>query len=160
MKRQRTTQGGRTTGFVAKRPIDKELIAINRDITTAQVETTLTSATFPCTVTGLRWSIGVINTYAGNNPLYWAIVLVKDGNAASGIATSNGSSLYQPEQNVLAFGVCELDNPADGGVSAYQFEGSTKSMRKLMGGDQLLFIANAGANGYSIRGAIQFFCKT
>lgn len=160
MKRQRVS----TTGaYRTKRPIDKSLVAISKTVNTTQSETTLVTATFPCTITGLRWEVSAVNTYAtASNSLYWAIVLMKDGEAAQTIATSDGSSLYQPEQNVLVWGVDFLaeDSATVGQPRRGRFEGSSKTMRKLMAGDQLKLIMLAGAASVGLRGCVQFFCKT
>lgn len=162
-KRQRTTTGG---AFVVrgggKRPIDKQLIVINDSMTAGtQESTTLTTATFPCTVTGIRWDISATSTISGLTQVWWAIVLVKDGNSANNFATSDGSSFYQPEQNVLAFGVA-ICGDADGNSGNLQqrMEGSTKTMRKLMAGDKLQVVYVATNFDASLTGIVQFFCKT
>lgn len=147
--------------FAGKRPIDKALIAISKSVTDTQSETVLATATFPCTVTGLRWSIGSSNGYVtGANPLYWAIVLVKDGESAQNIAVSDASSFYQPEQNVLVWGCSHHGQKTDGYPVLVNDQGSSKTMRKLMGGDKLVLVLLSGAATISVRGCVQFFCKT
>lgn len=153
MKRARTEN----RVFPVKRAINKEIIAVNRTQTSTQAATTLTTATYPCTITGLRWHIGLKNSYAGANNFWWAIVLVKDGQTADTIAFSDGASIYSPEGNVLAFGVVELDNGA--GDVIFNGEGSTKTMRKLQGGDTIQFISITSADSVSLRAGVQFFCK-
>ena len=67
------------------------------------------------------------------------IVVVDDGEAANGPNLSSGSTLYEPEQNVLAFGRwfgSTTGASASGGV----LEGTSKSMRKMKDGDSLRFI--------------------
>jgi hypothetical protein len=141
-----------------KRPIDKQLIAINKTDINAQTSTVLKTTTFPCTVVGLRWSLATFqSTGTGEATTHWAVVVVRDGNAASAMSTGDASDFYTPEQDVLTFGVVTHDNNTTPKV----FEGSTKTMRKMMGGDQLLFIAAGTAtNINSMRGVIQFFCKS
>lgn len=146
----------------AKRPIDKEIIVVN-DSSAAGIQenTLLTTATFPCTITGIRWDFGVLAASAAANCLFWAIVVVKDGDGVNTFATSDASSLYQPEQNVIAFGSGIINSSsAPGGPLVKAWEGSTKSMRKLMAGDQLFFTYIGTGATASWCGAIQFFCKT
>lgn len=153
MKRARTE----SRVFPVKRAINKEIIAISRTQSTSQGATTLTTATYPCTITGVRWHIGLKNTYAGANNFWWAIVLVKDGQTADTLATSDGASIYSPEGNVLAWGMVELDDAA--GDLTFNGEGSTKTMRKLQGGDTIQFISISAAASMTLRAGVQFFCK-
>lgn len=150
-------RGSRTTG--GKRPIDKLLINISKDgLANSQTQTILTTATFPCTVVGLRWDIVMAqDAGTGNAFVKWAIVVVRDGNAASTLATSDGSDTYTPEQDVMTYGQVAIDNNTE----AYRNSGTTKTMRKLMGGDLLIFIALGSAtNTVAVRGVVQLFCKT
>lgn len=147
---------------MAKRPIDKELISITSAVVSGtQLDTELTTASFPNTVTGIRWSFGLLTSTAAPTCFYWAILVVKDGNAPNNFATSTGSSFYQPEQDVLAFGAGVTDgNANDDGPVTLHFEGSTKSMRKLMAGDKLYFcLLSEGGSGNAC-GVIQFFSKS
>ena len=160
-KRRRTTQGQRPVFQISqKRPIDKSLVYVNKDTVDAtQVTTQLLVATFPCTVTGLRWDIQVDRS-AGTGQCRgdWCIVLVKDGNSANSISISDAATFYEPEQNVLAFGV---HSGQQDGPDSTHFMGTTKTMRKLMGGDQLIFVYKGLAtNTSNVRGIIQFFCKS
>lgn len=145
-----------------KRPIDKEIIVINdASATGVQESTLLTTATFPCTITGIRWDFGVLAASAAANCLFWAIVVVKDGDSVNNFATSDASSMYQPEQNVIAFGSGIINSSsANGGPLVRSWTGSTKSMRKLMAGDQLFFTYIGQGATASWCGAVQFFCKT
>lgn len=145
--------------FKPNRPTDKGLVASAHSLTTAQKSTTLITATFPCTFTGLRWELSAVNTTAGADVVFWAIVLVKDGNAAGTMGSSDAAPFYNPEQNVLAFGQTRLGLPANGEGNA-QWSGSTKTMRKLMGGDKVLLIVNNATATVSFNGVVQFFCKT
>ncbi len=132
-------------------------------ISASQVAVTLKTTTFPCTIAGLRWAISANgqSTAAVTN-FNWAIVVVRDGLAASAISTSDGSDFYTPEQDVLAFGVRRFpDADSGGGPNTQHWEGNTKTMRKLKSGDLLQFIqlGSAAAQG-SVIGCIQFFCKS
>ncbi len=159
-KRRRTE-----TGFVQvvsqKRPIDKGLIMVNQSTSTSQVQSGLVGATFPCTVTGLRWSLAYSGSSAASAFGMWAIIIVRDGLSASTLSFTDESTLYAPEQDVLAFGVLRAAD-TDGGTGPGQIliEGTTKTMRKLMGGDAILFITKMNANAGSIVGCVQMFCKS
>ncbi len=159
-KRRRTD-----TGFVrvtsTKRPIDKSIVVVNQSLATSQVATTLITATFPCTMTGLRWDFVVSGNTTSIMTGYWAIVLVQDGLAASTLATSDGADLYSPEQNVLAFGSYQsADTDQGNGPMSSHHTGSTKSMRKLKNGDKLQFVTIVTSNAGILDGAVQFFCKS
>ncbi len=167
MKRQRVdvpTVGGSNVVFVApraRRPIDKKLIGIAKTtIDATQVTTTLLTVTFPCTIVGLRWSLGAICD-AGTTPTSfgWAVVVVRDGNTIGNLQIADGTDFYTPEQDVMAFGAATLAQIDTG--SSNMFEGNTKTMRKLMGGDTLVWVGQAIAT-HTVRcaGCIQFFCKT
>ncbi len=142
-----------------KRPIDKELkVVVKGGMAGTQVATTLKTTTFPCTIVGLRWEISAFQDGGtGGGSYSWAIVVVRDGNSASAIATSDGSDFYTPEQDVLTFGRGAHDN----NVSVQMHSGSTKTMRKLLGGDLLQFIAvGTATNTTDLRATVQFFCKS
>ncbi len=159
-KRVKRTQGGRTFQVSQKRPIDKNLVVVSKNTVDAtQVSTTLITATFPCTITGLRWQIATDRAAGtGTAEFYWAIILVKDGNSANTVAISDGATFYEPEQNVLAFGLGSLE---DSGPDSMLAEGNTKTMRKLMGGDTIVFIVRGVAtNTVNLNAIIQFFCKS
>ncbi len=144
-----------------KRPVDKLLINVNQTVSTTQLVTTLTTATFPCTIVGLRWMLSTRNAGTGDLSLFWAIILVKDGESINTMATSDGSTLYAPEQNVLVWGNTSLlAQNTTTGPAGDRWIGDTKTMRKLMGGDKLVWIGLATAASASVTGTIQFFCKT
>ena len=141
--------------------MDKLLIVVSlNSLNATQQQTILTTATFPCTIVGLRWNISVFAT-AGTAAcdFFWAIVKVPDGNTASAMAISDGAVLYAPEQSVMTWGCADVapgDNP-----DTVTFTGDTKTMRKMMGGDKLIFICKGEAtNETGVRGIVQFFCKT
>lgn len=157
--KRRRTESGFVRVSNSKRPIDKSLINVVQSTGTAQLSTTLVTATFPCTITGLRWDADVVSSLVLSGGR-WAIVIVRDGQAASTLALSNGSALYEPEQDVLAFGTWNAFASTGGGPTVQKVQGSTKSMRKLMGGDSIQFISLGDvASGAVIEGVLQFFCK-
>ncbi len=147
----------------SRRPTAKELIFVAQTATTSNVATTIKTTTFPCTIVGLRWSITFESQVSTNNSVIsWIIVVVKDGNTANTISQSNGADMYTPEQNVMAFGtVTVLANDETGGNQNSMIQGTTKTMRKLQGGDLLQFITLSNvANSTLVKGTIQFFCKS
>jgi len=142
-----------------KRPTDKKLVVVTLDnIAATQVQTVLVTATFPCTIVGLRWNLTFTQSAGtGATRTGWGIVVVRDGNTATAISFTDGADFYTPEQDMLTFGTNTIDNNTETGHT----EGSTKSMRKLMGGDQLIFIAlNVATQTVNLFGVVQFFCKT
>lgn len=167
MKRGRASQGQiqRRT----KRPIDKKLMVVQlNNIVALQQGLTLTAggngAVFPGTLTGIRWSLSVVRTAYSVGTLSfmnWAIVVVPAGTAVSQLALGNGNSMYDPEQHVLAFGTAHFIENARSTVNTRYFEGSTKSMRKLKSGDNLMIIAfGTATEACSLFGTIQWFYKT
>ena len=165
-KRARTGEVVAETTVVRRaprRPIDKNLINIAlATVTNTQIQTTLKTTTFPCTVTGVRWEISVIAGAATTNPSLcaWAIVKLRDGNTANGLGGSDGADFYAPEQDVIVWGKKHIaPDDTHGGPS--HFGGTTKIMRKMMGGDVLAFIV-VGTSGipFDVNGTVQFFCMT
>ncbi len=150
----------RRTG--SKRPVDKLLINVtHQSIDATQQNTVLTTATFPCTVVGLRWDISVAASAGTAHASYaWAIIILRDGVTVGALSIGDGTTFYAPEQDVLVYGRgFSTDESIQGGSNRYQ--GDTKTMRKLMGGDKLQFISKGEAtNTSNIEGCIQFFCKT
>ncbi len=147
------------TGGRVKRPVDKAIINVTKAaVAGSQVSTTLFTTTFPCTIVGLRWTITFMqDAGTGGTFINWAIIILRDGQTADTLATSDGSTLYNPEQDVMTFGVIQIDNNTE----TKDNTGETKTMRKMQGGDKLEFIAiGVATNTVTIRGTIQFFCKT
>ena len=159
--RTRPEMSRRRSRFAAsRRNLDKKLIGVNQSVTTTQQATVMFTSTFPCTITGIRWSLAFAGNTTGANNLLWAIVVVKDGETVTTMGSGNGTDFYTPEQNVLAFGVVKVaDSDSGTGTSVVNVMGSTKTMRKYMGGDQLQFLCIGTAGTSSVLGIIQFFCK-
>ena len=133
---------------------------INYSQGVGQTNTTLFTATFPCTVTGLRWDISFLSTSVVDKALFWCVPIVKDGNTPSTMGSSTGVDLYAPEQDVMTHGsgfVVADDSTA--GELIYTSKGNTKTMRKLMGGDTLQICSNVTAGTCTVFGSIQYFCK-
>ena len=158
-KRRRTS-----AGFSTKRPIDKTLVFITDDnIALTQVSTTLLTAATACTMVGLRWNMSSFKDggTAGNIANFeWAIILVEDGNTLNTASVGNGGSFYDPEQNVLAFGVAPNNNSTEGTLPT-KIDGNTKTMRKLRIGDSIrLLTKGQNTETTGVRGIIQLFCKS
>lgn len=142
-----------------KRPIDKKLIVVSKGtVGTTQVNTTLLTVTFPCTIVGLRWDFSIAaDAGSANSFAYWCIQVVKDGLTTPTMGVSDGGDFVTPEQNVLTFGTSIANNGNWGNHVA----GSTKTMRKLMGGDTVIFsLRSEGTNTCEFQGVVQFFCKS
>ncbi len=150
----------RLSNVRGKRPIDKLLKVTAVTVTSTVTSTTLQTTTFPCTVVGLRWSLSASSAVASIQDVWWAIVVIPDGESANTPAISNAADFYTPEQNVLAFGHGQMvDNTLQS--MALQWDGATKTMRKLKGGDVLAIVhISSDANGALFRGIVQFFCKS
>lgn len=160
--KRRRISGPSVVQVRARRPIDKSIISISHNTGTTQINTVLKTATFPGTLVGVRWSLDfdTLITTADSRGI-WAIVIVGDGLSASNISLSNGSDMYTPEQNVLAWGSFAVrDSDVGSGPAIMHAEGVTKTMRKLKAGDQLILcdLANTAANA-TVTGAVQFFFK-
>ena len=141
------------------RPIDKILAYVKQSgVDATQVETSLISAPFPCTITGIRWEIGIAQSGGtGLAQCDMAIVVVREGNSTIAISTVNTSQFYEPEQNCLAFKTVFIHNF----TQTKQWSGSTKTMRKLMVGDQIRFVMlGIATNTVNISGVVQLFCMT
>ena len=159
----RPLKRARTSGVRVARPIDKELKAILQAVDDSVVSTTLKTTTFPGTIVGLRWELGAISLIAtADSAVYWAVVVVNDGEAANTPAISDAATFYAPEQNVLAFGYGYVsDTDVGSGPRSVSWSGTTKTMRKLKQGDKLQLISlSSVATSAQLRGVVQFFFKT
>ncbi len=152
-KRQRTSTFAR-----ARRNTNKEIIAVFdnfQDSTPSQLELNL--CTFPYTLTGLRWSLSVAQDAGTGTAVFnWAIVIVPDGETADSMVRTTGATFYRPEKNCLVFGNGMIENNTE----TKDFTGTTKTMRKMMTGDSLVFtFAGITTQTTEVRGIIQFFQK-
>ena len=145
----------------AKRPIDKQIINTALTLNGTQTGTNLWTTTFPGTITGIRVDLTLVQS-AGTAPgaYAWAIVLIKEGQTASTIGLTNGTTFYQPEANVLMFGRGTHSRATSDTVPRV-YEQSTKTMRKLQCGDKIdILVIGEATNTTLLNGAIQFFIKT
>lgn len=147
----------RTVG--GRRPVDKQLVVVDKGLVDGtQVNTTLTTVTFPCTIVGLRWNISAIQDAGTGNALFaWCINVLRDGGTQKVMSLTDGSTFFAPESDCLSFGFGLIDN----NTVTVMWNGSTKTMRKMMGGDKLIFsVKGIATNTIHLSGVIQFFCKT
>lgn len=158
-KRARGPGGGAGVGR-ARRAIDKQLIVVQKSaIVGANQTTLLKTITYPGTVVGLRWSLACKRSAGvAFSRLYWAIVVVHDGNGVNNLGIGDAGDFYTPEQDVLAFGAACATTTAEPAIT---FNDSTRTMRKLKQGDQLfLAVLGAGVDWWEMNGVVQFFLKT
>lgn len=119
------------------------------------------TVTFPCTITGLRWNLSSIIANNVNDVVTWAIVHVREGEVTNTMNLTDAGSFYNPEQNVLCYGIRHMHGNTAGGGMSGQWEGATKTMRKVMAGDRLVLCVRGYAAGNKIfQGIVQFFCKS
>lgn len=143
-----------------ERPIDKHVTAIAKaTVSTTQLSTTLQTASFPCTVMGLRWQFEALANTTTNQVILWAIVVVRDGEAVNTMSATDAATFYAPEQNILAHGIILSPGSSTGNIG-YMVEGSIKTKRKLLSGDALVFICLSSAASSSLAGVVQHFCMT
>lgn len=159
---RRQGRSNRVPTRAARRAVNKELIVVQKAaIVNVQVATVIKpGAGFPSTLTGLRWSLQFIrDAGALLSSVRWAIVVVPDGAGASTMSFTDTNTLYQPEQNVLAFGQAV---GVGAGAIVNLMDGTTKTMRKLRVGDQvhLLLLGSVAVESWTCTGTVQFFEKS
>ncbi len=141
------------------RPIDKALVFVTNNAISATQESSVIINTInaPCTITGLRWDLTISQDQGtGFCEGTWAIVVTYGGQAVATMGHTDTGNFYTPESNVLAFGTWGIENNTE----TKTFSGSTKTMRKLMLGDQVFIIAKGVAtNTTRYWGVVQLFCK-
>ncbi len=166
MPKRRRTYAGRTGGT---RPIDKQLIFVNmNDVNATQQSTVVLLASTACTVVGLRWSMfieGNAGTVGNDHDYRWAIVVRRDGDGVpNSMGTVDGAEFYEPEQDVMAFGIGVDHGSATATTGANPqlvWQGKSSSKRKLLIGDRIFFICEGLATEtVRVRGVVQLFCKT
>lgn len=103
----------------------------------------------PFTITGLRWEVNIIGTNWATGQLcnvVWVIAKVPNGTTLAQKAQNwpDFQKIYDPEEDVLAWGTTMLG--ADTPFRQKSFQGHTKSMRKMKGGDSLGLFVLASVN--------------
>ena len=124
-----------------KRPIDKELSYLRHDsLGLTQDNSTLRTSTVAETYTGghitvdcTRQSGGVINV---------VLVVIPEGLTIPTISTTDGNSLYVPEEHVVWATTFRI---ASGSVESSYREAKIRTMRKMKNGDRLILSAVGSA---------------
>lgn len=127
-----------------KRPNEKCLVSYNATVGTIQNSTTIYTAEYPCTISGIRWSGNLSNLQTvGTSSAYvhWFLVVVRDGELDGFINTGHNVSAYSVPDNVLVFNNITCANRTVVGDYYYNFKGTSKAQRKLRKGDKLKIIA-------------------
>ena len=122
-----------------------------------QSNDTIFTATAACTVTGILWRLRGRESTANVCTGHWIISRVRQGNVAPNIVHTHLSTMAAPETNVLAAGTW---NGASDITYTAIWEDSTKTMRKMMAGDSIVFSTHEASNDVTmvISGFIQWFC--
>ena len=140
-----------------KRPIDKVMIFLARNYNNSQDNETLYTATFPCTVVGVKWSL---TPMPGANTFYGAMYIVhaEDGQTAGTCSVTNGAKAFTPEQNVMAsMSFAYLTGTTD----PANLVGEVKTKRKLKVGDGIVLSGlTSTATETPVYGWVQFFVMT
>jgi len=84
-------------------------------------------------------------------PVFWALIFIPEGMSLAphlNIGNTNNVSIYEPNQNVIMFGVVDSTSPV------HQF---TSLSRNVTGGDCIILtVQNVSDKTVNIRGAIGF----
>ena len=157
----------RTSAVVStRRPIDKTIFTLNNTFTTSNVTDSVVTATFPCTITGIRWDLWIVGEFAAataeSQRILGCLCLVKEGTTISGPDFTDSNDTWTPEGNVLVqyAGVVRAQDSSNG-ADPIHITGETKTMRKLQAGDLFRHIINGQVASATTRifGTIQVFCK-
>lgn len=153
-----------------KRPIDKKLLSFTATLVGAGglSSSVLYLATFPGTITGIRWDLlyqSALSTQTTPGFGPFLITIIRDGVTAPAVSYgtfATPANLMVPEQNCLVAGNWYAGSYSSGECGQYQ--GTTKTQRKLMGGDTIQFHTyNVGVlttGDVQIRAIFQFFVKS
>lgn len=160
MKRQRS--GSVIVARARTRPIQKELVVINNTATTSTTTAVMTTFAQAGTVVGLRWSISDLSAINTSTQVAWCIMVLRESVANPVMSLGSGADLVNPVQDVLAFGVGHTAATlGNAGPMVHNWEGSTKTMRKVQGGDKLVFLQiSNGVSSDNFLAAVQYFIKT
>ncbi len=111
----------------------------------------------PCVISGLRWDLSALLFSGGARLGIWIFVVVPSGDTLPNlISNTNMSNVYQPTENIIAFGSWALD-PV---VTITHTQGTSSASRKLYKGDQIFFMRHqtlAQPDVTVVSGIFQFF---
>lgn len=138
-----------------KHRFDKQLVVVSQTTNNSTATTTVyAAAVFPSVCMGVV--IVGSSTSQSLSTFTWALAVVPQGTTISAISAGNGSTMYSPESQVLAFGAGVTN---DG--SANPFFIKTKTGRKINTGDTIGFtVTSPTAVDTTHVYVIQFFLKT
>lgn len=162
-RRRNTVAHGHGAGRRSARPINKEIVGIvNTASSAAQSEQQVWITTYPATIVGIRWEMSAISNIPSTNTSWWALVVVREGDTPNIAGLGPGTTLYKPEQDVMTWDIMTLaSNTSTAGPVTHHQSGSTKTMRRLQGGDKIVFITDADqVNATLYKGFFQFFIKS
>lgn len=140
--------------------VQKVLQVVRLVTTTSQQISVVFAPDYPCTLMGIRWDGLMHSASAGAQAAYWALVRVRSGYSQSTISITDSTALYEPEEDVLAFGVAYTPDSDQVGDS-YPIRGVSKARRRLMPGDTIVFCIRGvnTVNGSTLHLPIQLFAK-
>ncbi len=161
-KRRLNTGGELIITNTRRNNLNKRLFVVNEEVSAGTFHKTILRGSYPCTATGLRWDLSIQGPGANDQDsnFAWAVVITRDGNETGQISFTTENNMYEPEQDVLAYGCCRLANASKPGPQTLHFNGSTKSMRKIQSADQLKFVYASSDDIGHIYGTVQVFCKS
>lgn len=150
-------------GRGGKRSVDKELKNVNVAVTFSGTSNNATNlfpgsggVTFPCTISGVRVMGTVWNaTSSSTSDHFWAVAIQRQGETIPAISFTTAGSTLTPEEDVMVWGRgATVFNTTSNYVwwKNYDVAGTTK--RKLMIGDQLMFVANVASGSPSTNMAL------
>ena len=87
----------------------------------------------------------------GTAPVFWALVYVPQGQTTGTLVTTNGSSLYEPNQYVIA---CGVNDPSAGPIRI-----RTRMMRKLNSGDFVSLLMSTSYKDALYWGTVSYSVK-
>jgi len=124
--------------------------------------------TRPLTVSGLRWNIGFgrVGSATTRHLYKWVIWVRRKGQAVPAVPVAASGTIADAfasidENNILVWGAALSSNAADNS----EFDGATKTQRKLAVGDQLVFswavqTGTGATDPGSFYGIVQTFYKS
>lgn len=138
--------------------MDSRIVSVGHLVGTVLQSTTLFSATFPCIVDTVEYSLTIDTIIGVPHSIGWMIVIVRDGNTLQigDINLLDSNSFYDPETDVILFGVTRF--PAVPTEISFSDKGKTTTGLRLMQGDRLIFASrsNNGPTAAQVRAAIRF----
>jgi len=117
------------------------------------------AATYPGTISGLRWSLAASATVAG--AFSWVIYVLKGGQAAGTVTAAGTPGAFIAsfaEEQIMVAGSFALGANS---FTPFVIEGSTKVQRKIQRGDTLqISYYGSGSSTGSLVGNVQYFLKS